>query len=317
MIFAYFYALVAAIFWGMGFIGSRYGLQEVGPFWLTFFRFAVASLALIPLLLKVKKSSFNFDLVKGSFISSIFLTALIALQISGLQYTTVAKSGFITILYAFFTPILCYFLFKKKVSNRFWGFLGFAFLGMLLITEFSLSSLNYGDFLTLLCALSSSFHIISISHFSKKHDIGLFNFMQLFFVAIISLPLAFFLEGVPKSLTTLSILNNYYAIGGILFMGLLSTSVAFFLQVKSQQKIPAHVAGLIFLLESPLAALLGYFAFDELMSSITMIGCVIVIVSVGLMPFENINLILFKERSLRFASSLGMIFITLSLLSFI
>lgn len=310
MYMAYFYALVAAIFWGVGFIGSRYGLQEIGPFWLTFFRFLVASVALVPFILKIKGKSFNISLFKGSFICSIFLTALITFQIAGLQYTTVAKSGFITILYAFFTPLICYFLFKKKISQRFWVYLGLAFVGMLLISELSLAALNYGDFLTLLCAFASSFHIICISHFSKEHDNSLFNFMQLLFVAVISLPLAVYFEGIPKSLSSLSILSNSYAVGGIVFMGVFSTSIAFFLQVKSQQKIPAHVAGLIFLLESPLAAILGYISFNESMSGIAMFGSFLVILSVGLMPFD-VDMQRIKTQAkfnlIRFARMLTMI----------
>jgi drug/metabolite transporter (DMT)-like permease len=198
----------------------------------------------------------------------------------------VAKSGFITILYAFFTPLICYFLFKKKVSRTFWFYLGVAFIGMLLISELSFSALNYGDFLTLLCAVCSAFHIISISQFSKKHDNGLFNLVQLIFVAMISLPLALYFEGIPQSLTSMSILDNHFAVGGILFMGVFSTSIAFFLQVKSQQKIPAHVAGLVFLLESPLAAILGFVSFNESMSAMAIFGSFLVIFSVGIMPFN-------------------------------
>ena len=310
MITAYFYALVAAIFWGAGFIGSRYGLEEVGPLWLTFFRFLVASIVLLPLLKNVKKEQFNLKLVGGSFVSSIFLTSLIALQIAGLQYTTVAKSGFITILYAFFTPIICYVLFKKKISQNFWILLTLAFIGMLLITEFNMSTLNYGDFLTLLCALASALHIISISHLSKNHATGLFNLMQLFFVAAICLPLALYFEGIPSSISSLSIIDNKMAIAGIMFMGVFSTSIGFFLQVKAQQKVPAHVAGLIFLLESPIAALLGYSVFDESMSMVAIFGCGIVIISVGIMPFENLEFNTIKKirnHAVKFANILSVL----------
>lgn len=315
MIIAYTYALIAAIFWGIGFIGSRYGLDEVGPIWLTFLRFFIASIVFMPAILKIKKESFNFSLLKGAFISAIFLSLVIILQISGLQYTTVAKSGFITILYAFFVPLISYFVFKRSIAKNFWILLSGAFFGMILISEFEIKNLNYGDFLTLLCALSSACHIISISKFSKGKDLRVFNLIQLFFVSLICLPTALILEGVPESLINLSILDNHKAVGGIIFMGIFSTSIAFFMQAKSQQKIPAHIAGLIFLLESPLAAMLGFLAFNEEMTYIAMIGCLLVISCVALMPFENMNLRPLKVHLIKFANIFGMLAITILILN--
>ena len=42
MIIAYCCAFLAAFFWGAGFIGSRFGLEAMGPMWVCFFRFFVA-----------------------------------------------------------------------------------------------------------------------------------------------------------------------------------------------------------------------------------------------------------------------------------
>jgi drug/metabolite transporter (DMT)-like permease len=287
MMTAYSYAILAAFFWGAGFIGSRYGLEALSPMWVTFFRFLVAFLIGLPVLRYVKKADFNWKVWLGAFVSAIFLASMMFLQIKGLQYTTVAKSGFITILYAFFTPIICWMLYKKKLSSMYWALLGVALVGMMLICELSFDNFNRGDMLTLVCALISSFHIISIGHFTKyTENFALFNLMQMFFVCTISLPLAYLLEG-SQVVVGGHFLSSTSALSGILFMGVFSTSIAFFLQGKSQQKIPPHMASLIFLLESPFAAILGYLIFNEIMSQMAIMGCLLVTFTVALLPMED------------------------------
>ena len=287
MISAYSYAIFAAFFWGAGFIGSRYGLEELSPMWVTFFRFFVAFIVALPSVLVVKKSHFQWKMFLGALVCAVFLSSLMFFQIKGLQYTTVAKSGFITILYAFFTPILCWFFYRKKLSGTYWSLMLIALAGMMFICELNFSNFNLGDLLTLFCALISSFHILAINHFSKYiKNFSLFNLLQMFFVCLISFPVAIGLEGTEVVIKG-QFLNSSYVLSGILFMGIFSTSIAFFLQGKSQQKIPPHMASLIFLLESPFAAILAFLIFQEVMSNMAIIGSLLVVLTVALLPLEN------------------------------
>lgn len=298
---ACFYAFIASLFWGVGFIGSRYGLEEFGPLWVTSLRFIIASLAMAPVIYqsKARVKELFLDL-KAPFICSFFLSGIICLQIAGLEFTTIAKSGFITILYAFFTPVICLFLYKKKIDSSYWVLLGIAFLGMLMLCDFSLSSLNFGDFLTLLCALFSTLHILAISKYAKTQNALVFNFKQMVFVSLITLISALIFEGSPTNLINGRVFLNTQAIGGLIFMGVFSTSIAFALQLKAQEKLSEHIASLIFLLESPLAAFLGFFVFAETMSFTAIAGCALVMISVAMIPLiKRVSFdysILFKTR---------------------
>ena len=287
MITAYSYAIFAAFFWGAGFIGSRYGLEELSPMWVTFFRFFVAFVVALPSIVAVRKKHLDVKLFLGAFICAAFLSSMMFLQIKGLQYTTVAKSGFITILYAFFTPILCWIFYRKKLSGIYWSLMLVALVGMMLICEFDFSNFNRGDLLSFICAFVSSFHILAINHFSKFiKNFSLFNLMQMFFVCLISFPLAIGLEGTEIVIKG-KFLDSTYVLSGILFMGIFSTSIAFFLQGKSQQKIPPHMASLIFLLESPFAAILAFAIFHEVMSNMAIVGSLLVVLTVALLPLET------------------------------
>lgn len=287
MMNAYFYAIITSVFWGAGFIGSRFGLEAYSPMWVTFFRFMVGFLVGVPLIGRITKQDITFKVVWGAFLSAVMLTGVMFLQIKGLAFTTVAKSGFITILYAFFTPILYRLFYKKKLSKVYWSLLLVALFGMFLLAEMNISNLNYGDFLTLCCSIFSAFHILSIGHFSKYiNNFSVFNTLQLFFVALITLPLAIYGEGI-ESINVQNILSHPDAYLGIIFMGVFSTAIGFLLQCKSQSKLPAHLASLIFLLESPFAAIMAFFIFNEHLSSISIIGCAVVVSCVALISVEN------------------------------
>lgn len=284
---SYSYAIFAALFWGAGFIGSRFGLEAFTPMWVTFFRFLIAGIFLLPLLKDIKKEDLNKTVIGGAFACGLVLAFIIFLQVKGLQYTTVAKSSFITITYAFMTPVICSIFFKEKLSYVFWSTVGMALFGILLICDMNISSLNYGDFLTFIVALISSVHLLLVSHYATKLPrLAVFNILQMFSVCAISFTLAMIFEGTAP-LTTGVILQDYRAISGLVFMGVFSTSIAFMLQTKSQKVFKPYIAGLIFLLESPFAAILGYFTFKETLTPLAITGCVLVMAAVGVVPFEQ------------------------------
>lgn len=294
MTISYSYAIFAALFWGAGFIGSRFGLEAFTPMWVTFFRFLIAGVFLLPLLKDVKKSDINKTVISGSLACGLVLTFMIFLQVKGLQFTTVAKSSFITITYAFMTPVICSVFFKEKLSSVFWSTVCMALFGILLLCDMNISTLNYGDLLTFIGALLSSIHLLLISYYAKKLErLAIFNILQMFSVCAISFTLAMIFEGTGP-ITSGVIFQDTRAIGGLVFMGIFSTSIAFMFQTKSQRVLKPYIAGLIFLLESPFAAILGYFTFRETLSPMAISGCVLVMMAVAIAPFEQLVLNLAK-----------------------
>lgn len=299
MAISYSYAIMASLFWGAGFIGSRYGLEAFTPMWITFLRFMIASIFLLPLFLKVKKTDFNKTSIIGASICGVLLTFMIFLQVTGLQYTTVAKSGFITITYAFITPLVCRIIFKQKLSMFFWSSLSLALVGIFLLCDMNLSNLNYGDLLTFVGALIASAHLLLISHFAKKlKTLNLFNIIQMLSVCCVSFVLSLLMEG-SNPVKEGHIFNNLASIAGVVFMGIFSTSIAFVFQTKSQKFLKPHIAGLIFLLESPFAAVLGFLIFNETLTFSATFGCLMVMVSVMIIPMEMQFYSMIKLMSLK------------------
>ena len=112
--------LLTAIIWGSSFIAQRLGMDSIGPFLYTGLRFALVSIALLPLIVWLerriehrKPESINPGLLRGGLIMGLALTLGMNLQQVGLLFTSVTNSGFITGLYVIIVPLIGLFLGHK------------------------------------------------------------------------------------------------------------------------------------------------------------------------------------------------------------
>lgn len=294
MLFSYFCAFLAAFFWGAGFIGSRMGLEGLDAYWITFFRFFIALIFTIPFVLfKCSKEDFlkifKTKLFFLIFLAAILLSLMMFLQVQALEYTSVAKSGFIIILYAFITPILMLSFFKAKLSGFYWSMLLLSLFGMAFMLDFNPNGFNQGDLLSLVCALCSALQIIVISKATKYqvNSIAL-NVSQMFLISILMLITSIIVKGFDPVLELVSnVQTSHETIWGLLFMGIFSTALGFFMQLEAQKKIKSHMASLIFLTESPIAAILAFFILGEVMSAQAILGASIVVMCIAVLPFES------------------------------
>ncbi|NIV33347.1 MAG: EamA family transporter, partial [Anaerolineae bacterium] len=120
-------------------------------------------------------------------------------QTWGLLYTGATKSGFITGLYVPFVPLLAAVAFNERVSRG--GWLGTALstlgLGLILFGRAGRGGemgLNFGDFLTLLCAISFALQIILIDRFVNLENYPAILVVQIGLVFLLSLVGALLLE---------------------------------------------------------------------------------------------------------------------------
>jgi drug/metabolite transporter (DMT)-like permease len=158
-----------------------------------------------------------------------------------------------------------------------------AILGVSLLCNLEFNDLNYGDFLMLICSLFASFHIIYIGkvapHVPSPVEL---NLIQNVFMGIMGVLLALVVKG-PVHLHPLLDFKSHTFLG-LMFLSLISSLIAFSIQVVAQKRIPSHIAGLIFLLESPFAALFGYLIFHEKLNMMSCIGAGLILLSVVLVP---------------------------------
>lgn len=282
LVFNILLLLFSTAIWGYGFIATRWTLQGLDPYWSNALRFGLAGLLSLPILLFKKSFTRKSNILKKSFISSLFLLGILLFQTIGLSMTTVAKSGFITTLYTLFIPITTMFIFGKKYRASFWFLIFMALIGMALMCNLEMQDINKGDLFTLLCSFCGAFHIIYVGHVANSIESPLeFNFLQNFFVGVLSLPIALIFSG-PIALS--GVLSNEMVIKGLLFLSVVSSMISFTVQVVAQKKIPDHIAGLVFLMESPFAAFFGFIVLGEVLNGMNLVGAGLIILSVLLVP---------------------------------
>ena len=191
----------------------------------------------------------------------------------GMQYTTVGKAGFITALYVVMVPIFGIFM-RKRVSLLIWGCVAVSVAGLyLLCMPAGAFVLAFGDLLVLLCAVLFSIHILVIDHFSPKGDGVVISCIQFFTCGVLSgIPMLFF-----EHPSVGSMLDAKWS---ILYAGVLSSGVAYTLQVVAQKNVNPTVASLILCLESVVAVLAGWIILGQGMSSREMWGCVLMFAAI-------------------------------------
>jgi drug/metabolite transporter (DMT)-like permease len=268
--------LLTATIWGSAFVAQSVGMEHVGPFTFTFSRSIIGGMVLLPCILLLGKWKKGFATKVewiGGICCGIALCVASNFQQVGMQYTTVGKAGFITALYVVLVPIFGIFM-KKRVSLLIWGCVAVSVAGLyLLCMPAGAFVLAFGDLLVLLCAVLFSVHILVIDHFSPKGDGVVISCIQFFTCGILSgIPMLFFEQPSVGSMLD--------AKWSILYAGVLSSGVAYTLQVVAQKNVNPTVASLIMCLESVVAVLAGWIILGQGMSSREIWGCALMFAAI-------------------------------------
>lgn len=274
--------IFASALWGFGFIATAWALREVPPLTLTGLRMSLAfacGLAIIGVVPALRRQA-SMEQFKLAFWPGLFLSGTLLLQTWGLKYTTVTKSGFITTLYVLIVPILERFLLGGKIPKYHMLYVLGALIGVGFICDLghldaSESSLTVGDWITLACSFVAALQIVWFGKISDRIESSFnFNVYQLFWAAVLPFIAMFVFESPSLNLST------WPAIG-LLELVFGSSLIAFAFQVRAQKKLSPSVSSLIYLLESPFAALFGFAILNEPLTPHTLIGAAIILASLG------------------------------------
>jgi len=271
----------AAAIWGFAFVATVWALQTIESGWLTFIRFSVAAVV-IDLCLRFfgKRPKYSWKEAKISMIPGLCLFLMLFLQTWGLEYTSPTRSGFITTLYVLLIPFFERYFQNRSFRKILFFWIGFALIGTALICQLMLDSshFNKGDLLTLLCAIAGAAHFVAVSKNVNKVDSPeRFHLYQCIWIALFSLIPALFLEDYHQ-LAKLAHAPTE-ALFGIFWLCVVSSALAFLIQVRSQRILSASTVGLLGLLESPFAALFSVFILGEHLTSMQLFGACMILMA--------------------------------------
>ena len=202
--------------------------------------------------------------------AALFLAS--TLQQVGILYTTAGKAGFITALYIVLVPILGLF-FRHKTGAALWISVALAVVGMYFLCMTESLSLGRGEALCMLCAVFFAVHITIVDHFSPHVDGVRMSCIQFFVCGGLSAVLMFLFEKPDIHKIVAAWLP-------ILYTGVLSSGVAYTLQIVAQKNVNPTVASLLMSLESVFSALAGWVILGQGLSGRELFGCALMFAAI-------------------------------------
>lgn len=291
---------LTSLIWGIAFVAQSVGMDYVGPWTFNCIRSILGCLILIPVLMlfspqnktitsdkmtdnavaslnESKNAVASQRLVRkntiiGGILSGLCLCSATMFQQYGILETSVGKAGFITALYIILVPFLSIFL-KKKIGLQNWISAIIAVVGFYVMSIRGYEKINRGDLMLLACALLFSVQILVIDHFVDRVNPIAMSSIQFAVSAVICSVGMFVIES-PA-------INDIFAAKiPILYAGIMSSGVAYTLQIIGQKNLPPTPASLLMSLESVFSALAGFVILHQVLSTNELIGCVLVFAGV-------------------------------------
>lgn len=261
--------LAVAFVWGLTFVTVKSAIQDIGVFSFLAVRFAIAFIFLAAIFWR-KFTGIHLPTWRAGLIIGLCLFAGYTTQTAGLLYTTASNSGFITGLAVVLVPCFAAIIERKLPGIGTWTGVTLAVVGLALLTLTGGLALNYGDILTLLCAISFALQIYLVGHYAPKSDPILLAIIQIGVVALLSGITAAAFETWPAAIT-----DNVWM--GLAITAIPATALAFLIQNKAQQFTTPTRTAIIFASEPVFAALTGVYFLGESLTLQQIIGCVLII----------------------------------------
>lgn len=284
------YLLLAAAIWGVAFVAQSSAADRVEPFTFNCIRSWIASTVLLAFLWarsRVKKEPLwptapgdRKNLAVGGVLCGAVMFVAAGFQQSGItvyppELASSGRSGFITALYVVMVPVVGIF-FRKRVHPLVWGGVALSVLGMyFLCFSEGIGGVYLGDVLVFCCALAFTAHILTVDRFSPVTDGIKLSCIQFFVTGLLSFGVMVFTETPSWS----AVLGAWLP---LLYAGVMSSGVAYTLQILGQKDTDPTVASLLMSLESVFAGLGGWLLLQEVLQPRELLGCGLVFAAVVL-----------------------------------
>lgn len=279
-IFSLICAVSCSLIWGTAFVAQDMGMDYIGPYTFSAVRLLLGFFTLLPFFFifefkKVKETKLRFEKIFiYLFLLGFFLAGGNIFQQVSLLYTDVANSAVFTVLYVVIVPIIAYFLFSKKIHNSVWPSVLMCLVGGLFLSELGNLRVRFGDSLVVVGAFFWAFHIVFISKFLKifNYPITIATF-QCLSASLISFIPAFYSEFISLKLISMETTELIYA-------GVLSSGIAFMLQVFGQQNLSPAPVAIIFSLEGVFGSIAAWIILDQYLNEFKIFGIIIILSAV-------------------------------------
>ena len=273
-IFSYIGLFAVAMIWGLAFTAVKASLDYVPPIYLIALRFTIAAVGMI-IIFWPKLKGLNKSNIKHGIILGIILFLSYLVQTIGCKYTTAGKNAFLTALYIIVVPFVHYIISRKRPGIKVFIAAVIALTGVGLISLQGDLSINMGDVLSILCGILFGIQIAYLDDCVETDDPVILTMFEMAVSGILGWCVAPFAEGAfPVEAVRTDVVLS------VLYLGLMSSLLANLLQAVFQKYTKPENAALIMSTESLFGALGSFLILGELMSTKTIIGCVLMMAAI-------------------------------------
>jgi drug/metabolite transporter (DMT)-like permease len=242
-------------------------------------RFSVAALLMVAWSSRVFRQFEKEDLFAGLRLG-FFMFMGYAFQTAGLQYTTPAKSGFVTGSSVVLVPLLLALFWGKRLTWGAYAGASVAVFGLYFLTipAAGIAFLNRGDVLTFVAAGLYAVHIILVGEYTRQHSAKALSLIQVAACA----GMAWVAAGSAAAIRWQPARFEWRGelLLGILICAVLATAVAFSIQLWAQQYTTSSHAAVLFTLEPVFAVITSYLITGERLGQRAVLGAVFVLAGI-------------------------------------
>lgn len=272
-----FSGLAAASIWGGMYVISKVVLEVIPPFSLLTLRLIMGALVLgLVIFFRNRKSNSNAQISKESFWKSFWVGFVgygisLGFQFVGTKLSTASNGSLVTSATPAFVLLFAPFLLGEKPTTRRVIALVISTLGVLAVIDPRTAELSpslfWGNMSLLAAALTWALYSVLVRKVSQSQDLLTSSTIML-------------LGGLPSSIAfSVWEINSqgigeitWGIIGGLLFLGIISTAIAMFLWNFAFAELPAAVASLTFFAQPVVGTLLGWFFLNETITPLFITG---------------------------------------------
>jgi len=268
--------LSAAAIWGGMYVVSKVVLEVIPPFTLLTTRLLLGILALAIVIALRPKAKLTWSQVWQIFLVGVVGYGIsLGFQFVGTKLSTASNGSLVTSATPAFILIFAPFLLGEKNTPRRLIALAVSTLGVLAVidprsAELS-SSLFWGNMSLIAAALTWALYSVLVRKVTQSTDVITSTAIML----AGGLPSSILFSAVELKTQGMGVITPGI-IGGILFLGIISTAIAMFLWNYAFAEIPAAVASLTFFAQPVVGTLLGWFFLGERITPLFLFGGVLI-----------------------------------------
>ena len=212
------------------------------------------------------------------------------LQQYALLKSQVANASFLTTLYVPIVAIISRFIFKSQLYWMIWIAVLLCVFGSYFLTSNQTLEIQKSDGLLFLSGVAFAFHIILIDVFMKRFN-SPFSFACIQYMVVLILSLI-----VAVNFENISFANMRLEWFEIIYCGIMSTGVAYTIQIVAQGKANPAPAAIILSMESVFAAIAGWIIMNQYLDNYKLVGCMCILL--GVILVQLIPLYVNKQKNL-------------------